>query len=66
MATSYKRGDKDTRPWGTWEVLEASDNYCVKKICVTPGNILSLQLHLLKLLLLKLPHFHFQIHLHFP
>ena len=45
MATSYKRGDKDTRPWGTWEVLEASDNYCVKKICVTPGNILSLQLH---------------------
>ena len=45
MATSYKRGDKDTRPWGTWEVLEASDNYCVKKICVTPSNILSLQLH---------------------
>ena len=45
MATSYKRGDKDTRPWGTWEVLEASDNYCVKKICVTPGNILSFQMH---------------------
>ena len=45
MATTYKRGDNDTRPWGTWEVLESSDNYCVKKICVTPGNILSLQLH---------------------
>lgn len=45
MATTYKRGDSDTRPWGTWEVLEASDNYCVKKICVTSGNILSLQLH---------------------
>lgn len=45
MATTYKRGDADTRPWGTWEVLEASDNYCVKKIRVTPGNILSLQLH---------------------
>ncbi len=45
MATTYKKGDADTRPWGTWEVLEADNNYCVKKICVTPGNILSLQLH---------------------
>ena len=45
MTTTYKRGDADIRPWGTWEVLEASNNYCVKKICVTPGNILSLQLH---------------------
>ncbi len=45
MATTYKKGDSDTRPWGTWEVLESSDNYCVKKICVTPGSILSLQLH---------------------
>ena len=25
--------------------MESADNYCVKKICVTPGNILSLQLH---------------------
>jgi mannose-6-phosphate isomerase-like protein (cupin superfamily) len=45
MATTYKRGDADTRPWGTWEVLHADNNYCVKRICVTPGNILSLQLH---------------------
>lgn len=45
MATTYKRGDKDTRPWGTWEVLDSADNYCVKKICVTPGSTLSLQLH---------------------
>lgn len=45
MANNYKRGDKDTRPWGTWEVLDAGDGFCVKKICVTPGNILSLQLH---------------------
>ncbi len=45
MATTYKKGDSDTRPWGTWEVLESADNYCVKKICVTSGNILSLQLH---------------------
>lgn len=45
MATTYKKGDHDTRPWGTWEVLQSADNYCVKKICVTPGSILSLQLH---------------------
>ena len=45
MTTTYKRGDADTRPWGNWEVLEVSDNYCVKKICVIPGGILSLQLH---------------------
>ena len=45
MANNYKRGDHDTRPWGTWEVLDAEDNFCVKRIFVTPGNILSLQLH---------------------
>ncbi len=45
MQNSYKKGDKDTRPWGTWEVLEAGHGFCVKKICVTPHNILSLQLH---------------------
>ena len=44
MVNLYARGQKDTRPWGTWEVLDAGDGYCVKKICVTPGNILSLQL----------------------
>lgn len=45
MANNYKRGDKDNRPWGTWEVLDSGDGFCVKRICVTPGNILSLQLH---------------------
>ena len=45
MTNAYKRGDKDTRPWGTWEVLDAGDGFCVKRICVTPGNILSLQSH---------------------
>ena len=45
MANAYKKGDKDNRPWGTWEVLEASDGFCVKRICVTPHNILSLQSH---------------------
>lgn len=45
MATDYKKGDHDTRPWGTWEVLESGEHYCVKKITVNPGAILSLQLH---------------------
>ena len=45
MATAYKKGDSDTRPWGTWEVLDASSNHCVKKIVVKPHSILSLQLH---------------------
>lgn len=45
MANAYNRGDKDTRPWGTWEVLDAGDGFCVKRICVTPGSILSLQSH---------------------
>ncbi|MDR1693984.1 MAG: phosphomannose isomerase type II C-terminal cupin domain [Lactobacillaceae bacterium] len=45
MGNNYRRGDKDTRPWGTWEVLDSGDGFCVKRIMVTPGNILSLQLH---------------------
>lgn len=45
MANNYKRGDKDTRPWGTWEVLDSGEKHCVKRIMVTPGNILSLQSH---------------------
>ena len=45
MTNNYKRGDKDSRPWETWEVLDSGDGFCVKRICVTPGNILSLQLH---------------------
>ena len=45
MANNYKKGDRDNRPWGTWEVLDSGDGFCVKRICVTPGNILSLQSH---------------------
>ncbi|MCQ2740856.1 MAG: phosphomannose isomerase type II C-terminal cupin domain [Alphaproteobacteria bacterium] len=45
MTTMYLKGDSDVRPWGTWEVLESSNNYCVKKICVIPQGTLSLQLH---------------------
>ncbi len=45
MATRYKKGDSEIRPWGSWEVLEALPEYCVKKIVVNAGGILSLQLH---------------------
>lgn len=45
MANKYRRGDKDTRPWGTWEVLDGDDQFCVKRICVNPQSQLSLQLH---------------------
>lgn len=45
MANNYKRGDHDTRPWGTWEVLDSEADFCVKRIKVTPGGKLSLQMH---------------------
>lgn len=45
MANTYKKGDNDTRPWGTWEVLESGDEFIVKKIVVHPHQKLSLQKH---------------------
>ena len=45
MVNSYKKGDNDIRPWGTWEVLDCGNNFCVKKIVVTPQGCLSLQSH---------------------
>lgn len=45
MANSYARGQNDTRPWGTWEVVDCGKGFCVKQINVNSGGILSLQLH---------------------
>jgi mannose-1-phosphate guanylyltransferase/mannose-1-phosphate guanylyltransferase/mannose-6-phosphate isomerase len=49
---AYTVGEKDTRPWGTWEVLdlgtENGEEFCVKKITVNPGGVLSLQSHKLR------------------
>ena len=45
MANLYRKGDHDTRPWGTWEVLDGADDFCVKRIMVSPKSMLSLQLH---------------------
>lgn len=33
------------RPWGTYTVLEESDNFKIKRIVVKPGAALSLQMH---------------------
>ena len=45
MANTYQKGDHDIRPWGTWEVLDGGENFCVKRIKVKPKSMLSLQLH---------------------
>lgn len=45
MANNYTRGQHDARPWGTWEVVDCGNDFCVKHIKVNPNGILSLQLH---------------------
>ena len=45
MINKYLRGQSDSRPWGTWEVIDCGKGFCVKHIKVVPGGILSLQLH---------------------
>jgi mannose-6-phosphate isomerase-like protein (cupin superfamily) len=48
----YRPGETDTRPWGTWEVLETGEEngeeYCIKRITVNPGGVLSLQSHAMR------------------
>ena len=34
------------KPWGSYQVLEESSKYSIKRIVVKPGGILSLQSHL--------------------
>ncbi|MGI9417845.1 MAG: phosphomannose isomerase type II C-terminal cupin domain [Geminicoccaceae bacterium] len=45
MTVKYTVGDADERPWGRWEVLATGESYVCKRITVTPGGKLSLQLH---------------------
>ena len=33
------------RPWGSYTVLSEGEGYKVKKICINPGQSLSLQMH---------------------
>ena len=41
----YTVGAADTRPWGTWRVIDVGDGFAVKRITVVPGGKLSLQRH---------------------
>jgi mannose-1-phosphate guanylyltransferase/mannose-6-phosphate isomerase len=45
MSITYSVGERDTRPWGTWEVVATGDGHVVKRIMVVPGARLSLQRH---------------------
>jgi mannose-6-phosphate isomerase len=43
--TLYQPGQRDDRPWGTWEIMDVGNGYAVKRIVVKPGGRLSLQRH---------------------
>jgi mannose-6-phosphate isomerase-like protein (cupin superfamily) len=45
LAVRYAVGDRDERPWGSWEVLATGPRHTVKRIVVRPGQRLSLQYH---------------------
>jgi mannose-6-phosphate isomerase-like protein (cupin superfamily) len=45
MTSTYAVGERDTRPWGTWEVVATGDGHVVKRITVLSGARLSLQRH---------------------
>ena len=41
----YRMSDSDTRPWGSWRVIDTGAGHIVKHIEITPGQRLSLQYH---------------------
>lgn len=45
VGDTYHVGEHDTRPWGSWEVLDLGRTHVVKRIVVHPGQRLSLQRH---------------------
>jgi mannose-6-phosphate isomerase len=45
VSTEYVVGQRDERPWGSWEVIAAGSGYAVKRIVVSAGQRLSLQRH---------------------
>lgn len=42
---TYYVGEKGTRPWGEWQVLDLQSHVVVKRLLVYPGERLSLQRH---------------------
>lgn len=45
MTNNYTDGEIFEKPWGKWEALATGENYCVKRLTVKPGALLSLQMH---------------------
>jgi mannose-6-phosphate isomerase len=45
IAEGLSSGPTDSRPWGTFTVLEEGKGYKIKRIEVLPGHRLSLQMH---------------------
>jgi len=45
VTTSYRVGESDQRPWGSWEIIALGPGYAVKRIVVRSGHRLSLQRH---------------------
>lgn len=45
MTNAYQDGEVFEKPWWKWEALATGDTYCVKRLTVNPGAVLSLQLH---------------------
>jgi mannose-1-phosphate guanylyltransferase/mannose-6-phosphate isomerase len=43
--STYAVGQRDTRPWGDWMVVDCGPGFVVKRIRVSPGAVLSLQRH---------------------
>ncbi|MGI8578435.1 MAG: phosphomannose isomerase type II C-terminal cupin domain [Nocardioidaceae bacterium] len=37
--------EREERPWGSFEVVDEGAGFCVKRICVLPGQRLSYQRH---------------------
>jgi len=45
VTSTYQPGERDDRPWGSWEIIALGPHYAVKRIVVRPGQRLSLQRH---------------------
>lgn len=41
----YDVGDHEERPWGNWRVVDTASNFITKRVEVSPGHRLSLQVH---------------------
>lgn len=41
----YQIGETDQRSWGTWEVLDAGEGFCLKRLSLIPFHRISKQRH---------------------